>query len=170
MKLLLTHSLAINPLTSRQTCLVAMLMVLAMATSAQVRDRLSGVQEEMPSIKGTAKENALPEQTPALHDAAADLPLGFNNNEPSIAVDPNNPLRVAVATYLSIRVSVDGGNTFAPAVAASLPPTHNAGRGGDSSLGYDSQGRLFWAYLAVTNGTSAPDIFLARHDPTTGAL
>ncbi len=100
-----------------------------------------------------------------------DLALGFNNNEPSIAVDPNNPLRVAVATYLSIRVSVNGGTTFLPAVAAGVPPTHSNARGGDSSLGYDSRGRLFWTYLLRhTNVNAAIDIFVAQCDPATGAL
>lgn len=101
-----------------------------------------------------------------------DLTLGLNNNEPTIAVDPNNPLHIAVATYLSLRVSVDGGNSFLPAVGAGVPPTHRFNRGGDSSLAFDSRGRLFWTYLLVTNGASASafDIFIAQCNPTTGAL
>jgi len=154
----------------RIVCLTAILLALpSVAGPTDNRDRLSGVQDAMPAPHQLQLFPFL-QQAPTVPGAAADLSLGFNNNEPSIAVDPNNPLHIAVATYLGIRVSVNGGASFLPSVAAGVPPTHSASRGGDSSLGYDSQGRLFWVYLLVTNGTSAPDIFLAQHNPNTGAL
>jgi hypothetical protein len=96
----------------------------------------------------------------------ANIPLG-TANEPTVAVDPNNPLHVAVSSYFQIRVSIDGGATFLPAVSATLPVGFSSD--GDASLGFDSQGRLFWVYLG-RGGTGRDDIFIARHDPTTGAI
>ncbi len=95
--------------------------------------------------------------------------LGGNNNEPTIAVDPHNPLHVATATYLRLRVATDGGTNFQAGVAAGVPPNYNNQVGGDSSLAYDSRGRLFWTYLLqFTNGSV--DVFVAQCDPTTGAI
>jgi hypothetical protein len=62
--------------------------------------------------------------------------------EPTIAVDPNAPRTVAVAQFLTIQVSFDGGGTFPFSVTA---PSTNPG--GDPSLAFDSQGRLFITYL-----------------------
>jgi hypothetical protein len=62
--------------------------------------------------------------------------------EPTIAVDPNAPATIAVAQFLTILVSFDGGNTFPATVTA--PGTNP---GGDPSLAFDSQGRLFLTYL-----------------------
>jgi len=36
---------------------------------------------------------------------------------------------------------------------------------GDSSLGYDSQGRLFWTFLRDPG-----DVFIAQCNPNTGAI
>lgn len=153
---------------ARATALALLAALTVAATPARSDPSRLGAQDAMPEPKGFAPLR----QAFAPSDAAADLALGFNNNEPAIAVDPNNPLHIAVATYLSIRVSVDGGTTFLPAVAAGVPSTHSASRGGDSSLGYDSQGRLFWVYLLFTNGPSSSgfDIFVAQCNPNTGAL
>ncbi|MDH4337715.1 MAG: HYR domain-containing protein [Candidatus Krumholzibacteria bacterium] len=95
----------------------------------------------------------------------ANIPLGATV-EPTVAVDPNNPLRVAAASLFSIRVSTDGGVTFQPTVAAQVPATH--GLCGDPSVGYDSQGRLFWTYLGCRGG--GIDMFIAQISPTTGAI
>ncbi|HEX5042337.1 MAG TPA: HYR domain-containing protein [Candidatus Polarisedimenticolaceae bacterium] len=62
--------------------------------------------------------------------------------EPTIAVDPNNPRTVAVAQFLTIQVSFDGGDNFNLTVTA--PGTNP---GGDPALAFDSQGRLFITYL-----------------------
>ena len=100
----------------------------------------------------------------------ANVVLGFGNNEPTLAVDPNNPLRVAAATYLGIRVSTDGGVTFQSRVNVAAPTGYNTASGGDSSLGYDSQGRLFWTFLLSKNTVGGFDVFLAECNPTTGAI
>jgi hypothetical protein len=101
----------------------------------------------------------------------ANIPLG-GTNEPTIAIDPNNRLNVCVASLFSLRVSTDGGLNFQPAVGAVVPGTH--GLCGDPSVGYDSQGRLFWTYLGCTSDAQGNltgiDIFLARCNPATGAI
>jgi hypothetical protein len=63
--------------------------------------------------------------------------------EPTIAVDPNNPQIIAVAQFLTLQVSFNGGDdSFNFTVTA--PGTSP---GGDPSLAFDSQGRLFITYL-----------------------
>ncbi len=96
--------------------------------------------------------------------------LGTFNNEPTIAVDPNNPTHLATATYLGIRVSTDGGLTFQPQVSVVAPAGYNTSFGGDSSLAYDSQGRLFWTFLLQQNGTNTVDVFVAQCNPTNGTI
>jgi hypothetical protein len=100
----------------------------------------------------------------------ANVELNFGNNEPNIAVDPHNPLHVAAATYLGVRVSTDGGVTFQSQVNVAAPSGYNTGSGGDSSLAYDSQGRLFWAFLLSKNTVGGFDVFLAQCNPNTGAI
>lgn len=87
-------------------------------------------------------------------------------NEPTIAVNPLNPANIIAASLFSIRVSNDGGATFLAAVPAQVPGTH--GLCGDSSVGFDSQGRLFWSYLGCAG--SGLDIFIAQCNPATGAI
>lgn len=100
-----------------------------------------------------------------------DLPLG-GTNEPTVAVDPTNPLNVAYASLFSLRVSNDGGGTFQPAVGAMVPATH--GLCGDPSLAFDSQGRLFWTYLGCIfddmGNITGIDIFIAQVNPATGTI
>ncbi|MBX7210849.1 MAG: glycoside hydrolase [Verrucomicrobiaceae bacterium] len=96
--------------------------------------------------------------------------LAMNNNEPTIAIDPHNPQRIAVATYLGIRVSTDGGTSFQPRVNVTAPVGYSTGSGGDSSLAYDSQGRLFWTFLLRETSTGGFDVFIAQCNPTTGAI
>lgn len=62
--------------------------------------------------------------------------------EPTITVNPGNPRMIAVAQFTTIQVSFDGGATFPASVSA---PATNPG--GDPSLAFDSQGRLFLTYL-----------------------
>ena len=100
-----------------------------------------------------------------------DIPLG-GSREPDLVVDPNNPLNVCVASLRRLWVSTDGGNTF----QGPTLPVVNAGQGtcGDPSLGYDSQGRLFWTYLGCTFDTagnvSGIDLYIAQVNPGTGAI
>ena len=100
----------------------------------------------------------------------ANVLLGMGNNEPTIAVDPNNPLHVAAATYLGIRVSTNGGVSFQPRVNIAAPAGFSTGSGGDSSVGYDSQGRLFWTFLLRNTAVGGFDVFVVQCNPNTGAL
>ena len=100
----------------------------------------------------------------------ASVLLGMGNNEPTIAVDPHNPLHLAVATYLGIRVSTDGGVIFQPRVNITAPAGFSTGSGGDSSLGYDSQGRLFWTFLLRNIALGGFDVFVVQCNPNTGAI
>jgi len=66
-------------------------------------------------------------------------------NEPSIAVNPNDPNQVVVTFQpASIGYSTDGGQTFA---AADLPPVEGWRGGGDVSVAFDNQGRVYLATL-----------------------
>jgi FlgD Ig-like domain/HYR domain len=119
-------------------------------------------------MRATIEANAQAGSVVALAPPGANIPLG-GTNEVTIAVDPNDPSHVVAASLFSIRVSVDGGLTFLPEVWAPLPPTH--GNCGDSSVGFDSQGRLFWTYLGcVPSPFEVVDVFVAQCDPNTGAV
>ena len=65
--------------------------------------------------------------------------------EPTVAVDPGNPLIVVVAQGRSLLISFDGGASFPQPLTAPLPS--GTVSNGDPSLGFDSQGRLFLSYL-----------------------
>gem|GEM_PF-706201 len=109
--------------------------------------------------------------TPVGAPPGANIPLG-GTNEPTIAVDPNNPLNICAVSLFSLRVSTDGGITFQPSVGAAVPATH--GLCGDPSVGYDSQGRLFWTYLGciidMQGNITGIDVFIAQCSPATGAI
>ncbi len=100
----------------------------------------------------------------------ANVLLGMGHNEPTIAADPNNPLRVAAATYLGIRVSTNGGVGFEPRANITAPNGYSTAHGGDSSVGYDSQGRLFWTFLLLNTNVGGFDVFIVQCDPNTGAI
>lgn len=100
-----------------------------------------------------------------------DVPLG-GTGEPTIAVNPTDPLNIAYAS-LELRVSTDGGSTWQDAVSALLPVTHLLG--GDPSVTFDAEGRLFWTYLGVPPCDTWPpvnraDIFIAQCNPSTGEI
>ncbi|MBL8858901.1 MAG: exo-alpha-sialidase [Planctomycetes bacterium] len=73
--------------------------------------------------------------------------------EPTIAVDRRNPRIVAVAQSTTVQVSFDSGDNFTQTLNAIVPgPTPSDPgwcSGGDPSLGFDSQGRLFLTYLGT---------------------
>src|SRR5439155_21777469 len=100
----------------------------------------------------------------------ANVLLGMGNNEPTIAADPNDPLRVAAATYLGIRVSTNGGVSFEPRVRITALAGYSTAHGGDSSVGYDSQGRLFWTFLLLNTNVGGFDVFIVQCNPNTGAI
>ena len=130
-------------------------------------------QEEVPvGPSGTLSDEtvldrpARPERRPA-RKKKGDVNIGlWGTNEPCLAVDPNNPLHVAIASAYQINVSTDGGHTFGPPVYAPAPPGWSTC--GDSSVGYDSQGRLFWTYLGCR--ITGLNVLLSQCDPTTGAV
>jgi hypothetical protein len=68
-------------------------------------------------------------------------------NEPSIAVNPNNPQQLAVAFQVnaSAAYSQDGGQTWA--IAENTAPSDYR-RSGDVSVAYDNHGQAFLCYIA----------------------
>ena len=100
---------------------------------------------------------------PGAHVVAISPP-DRRGNEPSIAVNPNNPSQV-VAVYqpASVSYSTDGGRTFTP---AELPPVEGWRGGGDVSVAFDNRGAAYlgtlhfdrlgtasyWAHNAGRNG------------------
>jgi hypothetical protein len=129
--------------------------------------RPQGSSAEAPDeIEAMLKASRLEQKHLLAKSGGTDLALG-GTREVTIAIDPNNPLRMAYADLGQMRVSTDGGVTFQTAVGAQVP----AGFGGcgDPSVAYDSQGRLFWTYLGCGAGSSI-DVFMVQCSPTTGAI
>jgi Bacterial Ig-like domain/Bacterial pre-peptidase C-terminal domain len=107
--------------------------------------------------------------------AAPDVAVGLGGNEPTTgAVNPLNPQNVIVAKC-SLAISTDFGRTFPTTVNVGIPPGYNAtGQGCDDVLTFDSQGRLFWAYLLrgdLDNDGTNDDlsVVVQQVNPTTGA-
>jgi len=96
-----------------------------------------------------------------------DVELG-GSNESSVAVNPLDPMNVAYASCVELRVSNDGGATFGPPVLGNFPPTHTLA--GDPVVLFDSEGRLFWQFLGWLTSGEGIDIFIAQCDPVTGEI
>lgn len=93
---------------------------------------------------------------------SADLQTGLGGNEPAIAVHPTDPNVVAVAQFRTIFISRDGGATFPGGLQVNVPTLAGyAGGGGDPSLAFDSQGRLYFSYLASNQAPANASFFLA---------
>ncbi len=150
--------LAVLPLV---LCLIAIWFVLPSYTQDEVPVGRSAVDES--ALDRPERRTLRPPGEKEGEDEGDESLEG--TNEPCLAVDPNNPLHVAVASAGQINVSTDGGLTFGPPVYAKAPP--GWGICGDSSLGYDSRGRLFWTYLSCHNALL---VTIAQCDPTTGAI
>ncbi|HID77390.1 MAG TPA: exo-alpha-sialidase, partial [Planctomycetaceae bacterium] len=90
---------------------------------------------------------------------------GFAPVEPTVVVNPVDPANLAVSSHEGLRVSTNAGGTFS--AVTNFPPA--TAQGGDADLIFDSQGRLFWSNIAGPTA-GAPDITVARMNPTTGAL
>jgi hypothetical protein len=72
-------------------------------------------------------------------------PNDIRANEPSVAVNPNNPDQVVAAFQpAGIAYSIDGAQTFA---LADLPPVEGWRGGGDVSVTFDSKGNVYLATL-----------------------
>ena len=72
-------------------------------------------------------------------------PANIHGNEPSIAVNPNNPNQVAAAFQpATIAYSTDGAQTFA---LADLPAIEGWRGGGDVSVAFDNKGNVYLATL-----------------------
>lgn len=108
--------------------------------------------------------------------ASADLSLG-PGFEPTIVISPVNPLNIVMARLSNVRVSTDGGTSWSAETVAVVPPGYGAWNvpippmppGIDASVAFDSQGRLFWSYLAKYD-TGGFDIFACELDPDNGAI
>jgi PKD repeat protein len=100
------------------------------------------------------------------------LALGLGN-EPTVAVDPNNPNVVAVAEFRTVLLSTDGGQTFPTTVNVAAPNGYT-GFGGDASLSFDGQGNLYFGYLASNpmplNPSFKTGVFAARINPQNGTI
>ena len=99
--------------------------------------------------------------------AGVDIPLG-GTNEPSIVVNPTNPQNIIASAAFSYRVSNNGGNTFGAPISNVVPAGYF--QSGDTSLAFDSQGRLFYSYLGFFSASGGLDCIVSEINPTTGAL
>lgn len=90
---------------------------------------------------------------------ASDTCLGMSW-EPTIAVDPNNQMIVAASQFLTIQISFDGGDSFTQTITANVPGGFTGG--GDPSLAFDSQGRLFITYLGSPAGAGR-EVFISGY-------
>jgi len=105
-------------------------------------------------------------ELPSGEPGGADVVTGIPRNEPTVAVNPHNPLNVIAAGLWELRFSTDGGLSFSNAIPAPVPP--GFGPAGDPSIAFDSQGRLFWSYLGF--GSSGLHVFVSQINPSTGAV
>src|SRR2546421_7969617 len=77
-------------------------------------------------------------------------PSNLPDTEPSIAVDPTNPMRIAIVTFAEnwggsvkapVWISTDGGSTWSKSFIVGTPSS-GAGGSNDQKIVFDSLGRL----------------------------
>src|SRR5215831_11142449 len=72
-------------------------------------------------------------------------PANSRGNEPSIAVNPNDPAQVVAAFQAAtVAYSTDGAQTF---TTAELPPIEGWRGGGDVSVAFDNKGHAYLSTL-----------------------
>lgn len=108
--------------------------------------------------------------TATLVDIATDTtdPANLADTEPSIAVNPANPMQISVVSFSEgwnattmgpVWKSTDGGATWSK--IRQLPrPIASSTSSGDQKLAYDSAGRLYVAELAL--GSPSPRLYIYR--------
>lgn len=157
---------------TRRLLPTALLALLAFPAIAAAQIPFIAIDTEQLGASGPGIDPEIAAREEPLGPPIARSP-GTDNNlgltwESSIAVNRANPLQVAVVQGNSIRMSLDGGNTFAAAnnLAGSLPATHSPN--GDGSLAFDGEGRLFMSFLGNPVGGGGWDVFVVQVDPLTG--
>jgi hypothetical protein len=157
----------------RITVLLFLALTPALAGLALLLDDVTAQQPAVPvgpsAVPAVSGGNLpAPGAGQAAGSAGADVPFG-GTNEPAIAANPLNSMNIAAADLFSLRVSIDGGAIWSAATPESVPGTHVLC--GDSSLAFDSAGRLFWTYLGcLATNYNFIDIFIAQVNPATGAV
>jgi hypothetical protein len=141
-------------------------------------------QEVPPGVSAApALDRIVPEPPVSAPEASGlDVALG-GTREPTIAINPTNPMNVAMADLFQLRVSTDGGVTWSAGTVPPVPPPPAPPNpmhvpAGDPSIAFDSTGRLFWSYLGALVTQPPPpippalvgiDIFVVQVNPATGA-
>jgi Ca2+-binding RTX toxin-like protein len=148
-------------MNSRVRRLGSRTMLAALALSFSTACGTNGPTEGMPSAQ---------EDVAQVGEGLVDQALTLGGNEPHIAEDPTNTQNIAVAQFTSVALSTDGGATFPTTVNVPAPPGFNYSFGGDPVLAYDSQGDLFFTFLARNNMTGSIDVFIQEIDHATGTL
>ena len=121
---------------------------------------------------------------PSLSNAAATIvdiatdatdPSNLADTEPSIAVNPANPLEIAVVSFSEgwsaanpgpVWRSSNGGVTWTK-VRQLPPPNPSSGGPGDQKIAFDASGKLYVVELAL--GVASPRLFVYRQTGTSTA-
>ncbi|MFN0241266.1 MAG: hypothetical protein ACKVWV_00055 [Planctomycetota bacterium] len=130
---------------------VCLMLMLALLSPARTQDVVP--TDPAKDFQKTRREAPDPPgQQTAILSPGTDRCMGATW-EPTIAVDPNDPLVVATCQFTTIQISFDGGATFPQTITANVPGATPSDpgwcAGGDPSLAFDSQGRLFITYLGT---------------------
>jgi hypothetical protein len=121
-------------------------------------------EQSEPSEANQSSADEVETERAALLDA--DFETGFTIFEVSLAVNPNNRNQLAISSFCGVQMSLTGPGGFGPVID---PPRNNEGCANDPSLAFDSQGRLFSAYLGPTGDAQpGPAVVLQQFDVLTG--
>jgi hypothetical protein len=126
--------------------------------------RLEGLETRiLPAISFTPGPYTVPAINP---EQARGIISTLFPREPQIAVNPTDADNLVLSSQGGLEVSTDGGATYNVQV---FFPNSN---GGDTSIVFDSQGRLFWSNLAGNyySGQFGGTPMVVQVDPHTGAF